>query len=115
MEALMAMGMTLVFMTIFFLQHNTADARFVNEDILTTLSKDTDFRACVYSENSTCINYTLTKNLPEYDFAFNISKRTGDQPNGLPQEKIFSESILVASNSSTYRPRILRIYYWQKK
>ena len=114
LEVAIAIVMTFVFLTVFIPQYNTAQSRLQNEDVLSVLAKSPDFRACVISENISCINSSLSIALEKYDYAINISKSANDRVSGLPDKRIFSESIFIAGNSTLYEPRILRIYYWGK-
>ena len=115
LEVAIAVVMTFVFLTVFIPQYNTAQSRLQNEAVLSVLAKNAEFRACVISENISCINSSLSMALEKYDYAINISKSPNDPATSLPQKRIFSESILIAGNSTLYEPKILRIYYWAKR
>ncbi|MBI2574707.1 hypothetical protein HYV82_02370 [Candidatus Woesearchaeota archaeon] len=114
LEVAIAVVMTFVFLTVFIPQYNTAQSRLQNEDVLSVLAKNAEFRACVISENISCINSSLSGALEKYDYAINISKSANDRVSGLPDKRVFSESVLIAGNSTLYEPRIVRIYYWGK-
>lgn len=114
LEVAIAVVMTFVFLTVFIPQYSAAQSRLQNEDVLPSLAKNADFRACVISGNISCINSSLSRALEKYDYAINISKGVNDRASGLPDKRVFSESMLIAGNSTLYEPRVVRIYYWGK-
>ncbi len=115
MEAILAMGLTLIFVGLFIPQYNIAQANFKNENVLVGTLKDPEFRACVINENITCVNTTVSAMLEGYNVAVNISKKSQTPAQNLPEKRVYVESEMVAGNSTLYEPRILRIYYWPKE
>ncbi|MBI3034399.1 hypothetical protein HYY72_04515 [Candidatus Woesearchaeota archaeon] len=111
-EVVIAIAMTFIFLIVFIPEYASTKPALKNENALETLYKNPDFRACITSENSTCINQSLSKRLENYDYAFNISKSPDERSTNLPQKRIFSESAFISGNNSAYEPRIMRIYYW---
>ncbi len=114
LEAILAMGLTLIFVGLFIPQYNAAKTTFKNENVLAGTLKDPDFKTCVLNENISCVNRTISDRLGSYNVAINISKSSQSAEQELPQSRVFSESEIVAGNSTLYEPRILRIYYWPK-
>ena len=51
----------------------------------------------------------------KYNYIINISSDVNTVVSGLPAaKKIFSDSVFIAGNSTSYDPRIIRLYYWYK-
>ena len=113
-EAVIAIAISLVFLTLLIPGFNPAQANQKNENVLEGLARDVNFRQCILQENRTCLNQSIYPSLSEYHYEINISTNVNDKPASLPAKKIFSESIMVAGNSTLYNPRILRIYYWDR-
>ncbi len=113
-EAVIAIFISLLFLTIVIPHRNPADSsRSESIKLLDTLKENENFRNCILTGNRTCINATIRANLENrFDFTFNISSDP-DTKISLPARQIvFAEGIMVAGNSTDYNPRILRVYYW---
>ena len=115
LEAILAISISFIFLSIILPTANPATASLKNENILEGLAQDQAFRACVIAENRTCINQTLDGYLQIYSYTVNISKTPNGRANNLPARQVFSESLLIAGNSTLYDPKVIRIYYWDKK
>ena len=113
-EVLIAVIFTFFMLSFLTRTQDTAKSRDQNIFILDNLRKNNDFRQCVILENSTCVNSTLSAEMPaEYSYVFNISKDP-DTMTALPVKKIFADSAMIAGNTTDYEPRIIRLYYWTK-
>ncbi len=115
LEAVIAIALTFTLLTVAIPSYTANKKEFRNEDVLQRLSRDHLFRGCVLNENVTCINQTLAKDLELYNVRINISKSVSHREAGLPKVRTFTESLFISGNGTSYEPRILRIYYWEKK
>ncbi|MBI4438655.1 hypothetical protein HY640_01860 [Candidatus Woesearchaeota archaeon] len=114
LEAAIAIIVALTIILAFIPQFNTARERIRSQNALEPLTKDEQFRTCVLTENITCINTTLSTPLQNFHYTINISKNPHTEISGLPTKQILSESAYIAGNTTTYSPRIIRIFYWAR-
>ncbi len=116
LEAVIAIFIAFFFLTYIIPAQNVNTARFENLRIMDTLKENENFRNCVIILNTTCINATIRQNLENrFDFTFNISEDPAVNIEISDKERIFSEGIMIAGNSTSYSPKILRVFYWPKQ
>lgn len=115
LEALIAIFITFTFLA-FYLPQQREEARpEAPQGILSGLRGNDEFRSCVIQKNSTCINQTLGKNLEDrYDFSFNISEDPNAAPQGLPQKRVYANSIFLAGNTTNSTSLVVRLYFWDR-
>ena len=72
--------------------------------------RDEEFRECVFTENTTCIDDLASQHIPgKYDTKVTINQLEPFEG----ENDIFSETLFVAGNTSdTFR--IIKLYYWQR-
>ena len=115
-EAVIAIMITFTMLTLFIHSESVAESRRVPDMVLDTLKDNQDFRTCVESRNTACINQTLADQIPDsYDFTFNYT----DDPNspvsvGLPSKRIFANSVMLTGNATNSTITIFRLFYWTK-
>ncbi len=116
LEAVIAIFITFFFISFVLPTRPAVPTLSENLNILDTLKEDETLRDCVIIGNATCINNTIRINLENrFEFVFNISSdptvrvRINDAPS-----QVYAESILISGNSTSYNPRILRLYYWAR-
>ena len=112
LEAVIAIALTFIFLVIFIPEYTLTKSSEKNTNVLPSLYKNSGFRECVILKNTSCVNQSLSKPLAGYTYTFNISSNPSDQAPILPPKRVFSESAFIAGNSSTYKPAIIRLYYW---
>lgn len=85
------------------------------ENILAFLANDQDFRACLISNNETCINSSIREMINDkYDFNFNISKDPASVSLNLPKIDVRAESYFFAGNTTVYSSKVIRLFYWRR-
>ena len=105
---LLTFGLILVVQT-----QNTSDVRFDKIAVLSALEQKESFRTCVITDNSTCVYDEVQFVLPrEYSFNVTVSSDPYYTPD-LPVKNIYADHIWISGNSTTYNPRIVRLYYWK--
>ena len=95
----------------------TAVNRNTNPDnFLMGLENNMNFRSCVISEDSTCLdNIISTSIVGYYNYTYSIFDNYLDEPSlNLPQKEINTYSVVVSGNHSLYNPKIFKLYYWTK-
>ena len=109
MEVILALALSFLFLT-FIVKPYIPKKQLTTADYLDELKDDSVFRNCVLSENTTCINSSLTTIIPTkyiYTFSINTTNVT------LPEDKdIFVNSLFVAGNLTCYQPKTLWLWYW---
>ena len=116
MEAFIAIFISFLFLIIFLPQQREQASVKSPPDVLAGFSGNDDFRGCVIIANYTCLNQTIARQLGAgFDFKTNISERVDSAIFGLPQKRIYSNSIFIAGNTTNTARKIVRLYYWQKK
>ncbi|MFH1182261.1 MAG: hypothetical protein V1702_04840 [Candidatus Woesearchaeota archaeon] len=115
-EAVIAIAITFTMLMAFMSQKSTTQAGKLPENFLDTLKDDQDFRSCVQSKDSVCINQSLDRIIPDsYSFTFNIS----EDPNAivsedLPEKRVYANAVLLSGNTTDSTIRIMRVFYWTK-
>ncbi|MCP3686594.1 MAG: hypothetical protein GY861_28480 [bacterium] len=113
-EAVIAVMMTFVLLTFFLPQSDPSDSP-ENFHILATLGKSADFRSCVVLMNTSCINQSIDERLEDsYAYLFNISEDVNVDVAGLPSKRVYSDSVLVAGNTTDRETKVVRLFYWTK-
>ena len=65
--------------------------------------------------NETCINQAIDDSLNDnFDFVFNLSESASTAISGLPEKRVFSESLFIAGNLTNSTNTILRVFYYNK-
>jgi hypothetical protein len=109
LEAFIAFFITFSF--VIFVVHEVATSKALNtpEHILPTLENDQDFRRCVYSGDTGCLDDMVSPYIPAvYDSKVTINEIA---PLQAPDD-VHTESIMMASNTSG-EYKIVKLYYWQ--
>jgi len=84
--------------------------------LLSIMAKDDNFRNCIISQNSDCIESKVREFIPEqYEFVYDVSEIPYSIMIGLPKKEIFVDSYFFSGNATAYKPIILKIYYWRKE
>ena len=115
LEALIAIFITFLFIFVFIPQQRELSVPETPPNILAGLRDNEDFRNCVIQKNSTCINQTLDRNIEDkYDFKFNLSENANTVISGLPQKRVYANSIFIGGNTTNATRIIVRLYFWVK-
>ncbi|MBI2550599.1 hypothetical protein HYV83_05495 [Candidatus Woesearchaeota archaeon] len=115
LEALIAIFITFLFLLVFIPQQRELSVPETPPNILAGLRDNEDFRNCIILKNQTCINQTLDKNLEDkYDFKFNLSEDPHVSISGLPQKRVYANSIFIGGNTTNSTSLIVRLYFWTK-
>lgn len=84
--------------------------------IVSVLAQNDDFKNCIVSDNFDCIEKMLDEFMPEqYEFVYDLSESPFTIRAGLPKKRIFVDSFFFSGNSSVYKPRMIKVYYWRKE
>jgi hypothetical protein len=84
--------------------------------VLNVLEQDPEFRACVVAGNFTCTeNYVSDYLGPKYSFAVDISENVNTIMTSLPKKDVYVDSIYISGNLTSYAPRMVKVYYWEKR
>ncbi len=84
-------------------------------ETLSILQQNDDFRNCVISENGTCVDSNIRLFLQaSFDYVYSVSSDPNYVPSGLPQKRIFVDSIFISGNTTLYKPKIFKVYYWTR-
>ena len=114
-EAILAVSITLIFITIIFPRVQLTETRGENLNILSTLENRDDFRTCVIENNGTCVNSIIAALMTSpFDYIFNLSTDPNVALPSLPPKRIFSDSVYIAGNLSNKTETIVRLYYFAK-
>ncbi len=115
LEAIIAVGLTLLFLAIINPWQADINARQQKIDILPLLEHNQNFRNCVASENVSCANTIIQNYIPgKYNYTISITANTSYIP-ALPGKKtIIADSIYIHGNDTVKKQEIVRLYYWVK-
>lgn len=115
LEALIAIFITFLFLMIFMPQQRELAAQDSPDNVLATLADNDAFRNCAIMFNYTCVNQTIDSQLSQlYDFKTNISEKPDSAVTGLPEKRVYANSMLIAGNTTNSTTLIVRLYYWTK-
>lgn len=115
LEALIAIFITFLFLLVFIPQQRELSVPETPPNILAGLRDSEDFRNCVILKNSTCVNQTLDRHIEDkYDFKFNLSEDPNVAVPGLPQKRIYANSIFIGGNTTNATRLVVRLYFWAK-
>ncbi|MCX6710308.1 MAG: hypothetical protein NTV63_05165 [Candidatus Woesearchaeota archaeon] len=86
--------------------------------VLEMLIENSTFRGYVLSEENDSVNISIgneliKENLRQYNYTFTISENPLFFSNALPNKEVIVYSAFVASNSTFYSPKALRLYLWK--
>jgi hypothetical protein len=115
-ESVIAVAITFTLLMSFMSHKSSTQTGELPESFLDTLKDDADFRSCVQSLQSACINQSLDSIIPDsYAFSFNLT----EDPNTIvtsafPDKRVYANSILLAGNTTDSTIRIVRVFYWAK-
>lgn len=114
-EALIAIFITFAFLAIFLPQQREQVQQLAPPNALAGLAENDDFRNCVVQKNDTCINESIDKALPRtYNFRFNLSEDPNAVVSGLPDERVYANSLFIAGNITNATKTVVRLYFWEK-
>ncbi len=114
LEAIIAIFITFFFLAYITPEKTPSESGAENIHILPELSKSLAFRNCVLSQNVSCINTTIDDSIPnQYNFLFNLSSNPHVTV-ALPNKRVFGDASFIVGNSTSYKPTILRLYYWSR-
>ena len=115
LEAFIAAFITLVFLIVFIPQIREKSETQTQQNVLATLRDNDEFRNCVIQKNETCINQTIDNALLDtYYFKFNLSEDPNAVVSGLPEKRVYANSMFMAGNTTNYTQTVVRLYYWTK-
>ena len=116
LEAMIAIAITLVFITIVFPRVQPAETRGENVKILSALARQEDFRNCVVRNNGSCVNSTIAAAMPgQFSYIFNLSSDPNVGIPALPARRVFADSVYIAGNYSNRTDTIVRLYYYARE
>lgn len=112
-EALIAIALSLGFL-FFLLDAQSITPKSVDApDVLHPLRTNIEFRTCVLTRDTTCINKTLEERLgPTKQYLYNISTDPSVSVSGLPERKVVAGSLYIAGNITTDQRVIFRLFTW---
>lgn len=114
-ESLLAIAITLLFLSFVLPSITTTPNTDREQDVLHALRTDDDFRSCVLQKDVACINATIDERLDNrFSFMFNISEDPNTEITDLPDKDIVVNSLFVAGNMSTDTSLVLRLFYWPR-
>ncbi len=110
-------ALLLTFLVITFVLPKTVTVTKPNPmSVLGVLEQDKEFRACVVAGNFTCTEYFIAEYLgPKYSFAVDISENINTLRTNLPEKDVYVDSIYISGNITSYAPRMVKVYYWEKR
>lgn len=112
LEAVLAITIMFLFIT-FIVQKPYTDPKTEKTKVLITLTQDEEFRSCLMANDVGCVEKTVRAYLPaRYDFAIQLGST--QQRTDLPTKDINTDVVYVAGNTTTYDPKIVVVYYWNK-
>lgn len=83
---------------------------------LDVLEQDPNFRACVVSGDFNCVEDYVSEYIgSKYDFVVDISENPYTERTNLPEKNVYADSIYIAGNATSYAPRMIKVYYWEKR
>lgn len=115
-EVVLAAVITSIFLLYIMPQFTGSEDQNEGFEILKEIRSDEDLRGfvltnigCYNSTESNTLNTKIQEHLPEsYSYVICIDDIYSD----FVGDRLFIDSIYIASNLSIYKPRILRLYYW---
>lgn len=119
-EALFAIVLLFLFLMYFINISNYQQKQNVENEngYLIQFEDNQEFRECVYSYNTSCLDNYINNVIPSaYGFDIIISESPNSLSDNLPTDKIVkSESMIIAQNqiSGTASSLIVRLYLWEK-
>lgn len=114
LEASMALLLTFLVITFIFPRMTATKTKPMT--VLNILEQDPGFRACVVGGNFTCTETYVREYLgPEYSFAVDISENVNTIRTNLPEKDVYVDSIYISGNLTSYAPRMVKLYYWEKR
>ncbi len=115
LEAFMAAFITFIFLIVFIPQIRERSEMQTPQNVLATLRGNDEFRNCVIQKNETCINQTIDKALLDtYHFKFNLSDDPNAVVSGLPEKRVYANSMFIAGNATNATRTVVRLYFWTK-
>ncbi|RMF05933.1 hypothetical protein D6764_03610 [Candidatus Woesearchaeota archaeon] len=116
-EAFSAVVITFVFMMYVIPQYQGNEVRREKLNVLHGLVNDDSFRNCVLEQDSStalnCTRSVVSRVIPQtYRFKIDIQESDDFEYPDLPETRVFSESVMIAGNTTLYDPKYVRIYYW---
>jgi hypothetical protein len=115
LEAIIASIIILAFVA-YIIPQGTRTATQDSSGVLKSLSENFDFRHCVVTYNTICTDNYIKQFLPqEYksNYKFIVTKDPAKFPDGIPRQKVISESTYIATDGIIHDEYIVRLYYWQ--
>lgn len=124
LEAIIAIGIMLAFIAAMSPRTSYSEKKQIQES-LRILEHDDAFRNCALSgsgsnggaaSNVECAYDYINDFIPNnYNYNITISSDENELFAELPPDKqIYSDSVMIAGNSTYYNATIIRVYYWQR-
>ncbi|HLD89105.1 MAG TPA: hypothetical protein VI894_02765 [Candidatus Nanoarchaeia archaeon] len=114
-EVGIAIVLTYLFLILITPKQVPASSRQQVSESLSVLQQSVEFRNCVITEDSRCINESISRFLrASFDFRYSISDNPNYALQELPQKIIFVDSIFISGSTTNYKPRIFKVYYWTR-
>jgi hypothetical protein len=115
LEAFIAIFITFTFLLVYIPSQRQLAFDDLPPNFLVDLRDNDDFRRCVMLENYTCINETVNVNIEDsYEFVINVSDDPYTVTHGLPNKRVYSNSIFLAGNTTSANKSIVRLYFWNR-
>lgn len=116
LEAFIAIFASFLFLLIFIPQQREQAVPATPPNVLANLASNGEFRNCAIIKNYTCVNQTIDQQLADiYSFKTNISEKLDSAVTGLPDSRVYANSMFIAGNTTNNTRLIVRLYFWTKK
>ena len=113
LEVVFAVLLTFIFIIYMLPTYITAGGAEESLDVLSPIK--TNIRNCF---STTCVETAIidfeANFANKFNYVINISDSSDIIVSGLPNERVFADSVFIAGNSTSYNPRIIRIYYFTR-
>ncbi len=114
-EVIMVASFVALFLFFLHLRPELFSAGDMDINLIETLKYDSQFRACIASNDNACIQDRVSFLLQERPFRLRILRDFKEQldPSSLPGTFV-EEEMFIAGNSSAYEPALIKVYYWDR-
>lgn len=115
----MLLAFTITFLFVFFVLPRNTETQTDAEklEMLSLIKNDITLRECIIDYNTSCVNESISRYFPDflinYDYVIDISNNADFSVSGLPVQDVSIDSFFI-SGSSSYNPRIIKVFYWKK-
>ena len=115
LEAFIAVFITFLFLIVFIPQIRERTEPQTPQNILVTLRDNDEFRNCVIQKNQTCLSQFAERNLEgKYEFKINVSDNPNAVVPGLPEKRVYANSLFISGNTTNSTKLVVRLYFWTK-